>query len=319
MPERADNIANETGCRAYYDYAKMLKDPTVDVVSICTPSGLHGKIAIDAMKAGKHVLCEKPMTLNLIDAKKIVETNKKTGKKFFLVKQNRYNPPIMALKDAFKKGHLGKVFLINATVYWNRNNEYYDEVNWRGTKKMDGGALFNQSSHFLDLMLWLGGDVTSVFAVMDNVAHPNIETEDIGVIIIKFKKGAIGTLQYTTAVYEKNFEGTIGVLGTKGTVKIGGQYINEMEFWNVEGVSQPQLAPSNPPNDYGAYKGSMSNHDRVYQNVIDTLSKGHMIAVPSEQGMQSVEVMQAAHISALKKKEVFLPLKGDEYDFKIDG
>ena len=172
---------------------------------------------------------------------------------------------------------------------------------------MDGGALFNQSSHFLDLMLWLGGEANSVIAVMDNAAHPNIETEDLGVIIIKFKNGAIGTLQYTTAVYEKNFEGTIGVLGTKGTVKIGGRYLNELEFWNVEGMPEPKIEPT-----------SKSNHDKVYQNVIDVLSNDHRIAVPSEQGMQSVEVMQAAHISALKKKEVFLPLQEEEHDFKIE-
>jgi predicted dehydrogenase len=293
----------------------MLRDKDIDVVSVCTPNGLHADMSIAALNAGKHVLCEKPMTLTLKEAERVVKANKKSGKKFFLVKQNRYNPPIIALKELFKKGQLGHVFFINATVYWNRNDEYYDEVDWRGTRKMDGGALFTQSSHFLDLMLWLGGEAKSVFAVMKNAAHKNIETEDLGVMIIRFKNGAIGTLQYTTAVYEKNFEGTIGVLGTKGTVKIGGKYINELEYWNVEGVEQPKLETGNPANDYGKYQGSMSNHDKVYKNVVDTLLNGEQIATPAEQGKESVEVMQAAHISAIQGKEIFLPLVGQDHDF----
>ena len=189
--ELAEKIAKQTGCKAYTDYQELLKDKDVDVVSVCTPNGLHAEMSIAALEAGKHVLCEKPMTLSLLEAERVVEANNKSGKKFFLVKQNRYNPPIVALKELFKNGQLGHVFLINATVYWNRNDEYYDAVDWRGTRRMDGGALFTQSSHFLDLMLWLGGEAKSVFAVMKNAAHKNTETEDLGVIIVKFKNGAI--------------------------------------------------------------------------------------------------------------------------------
>ena len=317
LKDRAEKIAGEK-LTVYTDYKDMLQDSDVDVVSICTPNYLHAEMAISAMRAGKHVLCEKPMTLNIIDAEQIVEANKETKKRFFLVKQNRYNPPIIELKKAFKEDLLGKVFLINATVYWNRRDDYFSSSDWRGTKNKDGGALFTQSSHFLDLMIWLGGEVESVFAVMDNVTHPNIETEDLGIITIRFKNGAIGNLQYTTAVYEKNFEGTIGVLGTKGTVKISGKYLNELEFWNVNGVQKPILEQGNEANDYGTYKGSMSNHDKVYQNIIDVLRNGSEIAVTSTQGKESVEIMQAAYISAINKKEIFLPLKGAEHDFKIN-
>jgi predicted dehydrogenase len=315
--ERAAGVAAQHTCNSYCDFDELLKDTNIDVISLCTPNGMHADMAIKAMDAGKHVLCEKPMALSVIEAEKMVEANLHSGRSFFLVKQNRYNPPIVALKEAFRKNQLGNVYLINATVYWNRNRAYFEDSDWKGTKELDGGALFTQASHFLDLMLYLGGRVKSVYAVMGNVSHPYIETEDLGLVIIKFENGALGTLQYTVSVYEKNFEGTIGVLGTKGTVKIGGKYINDLEYWNVAGVPKPELEAGAPPNDYGSYQGSMSNHDKVYKNVTDVLLHNGRISTTSLQGKESVEIMQAAYISAIQKREVNLPLQGADRTFDI--
>ncbi|MEM4267925.1 MAG: Gfo/Idh/MocA family oxidoreductase [Candidatus Woesearchaeota archaeon] len=315
--ERAISTASLGKCSYYTKLEDILNDPLIDVVSICTPNNMHAEMVIKALEAGKHVLCEKPMALCVADADKIVEVNLRSGRSFFLVKQNRFNPPIVALKNAFNKELLGKVYLINSTVYWNRNENYYKNSDWRGKKSSEGGALFTQASHFLDLMLYLGGKVKSVFAVMENFAHSGIETEDTGIIVIRFIKGAIGTLQYTTAVYESNFEGTISVFGTKGTIKVGGKYLNELEFWNVEGVPKPQIEQCNPQNDYGTYQGTMSNHDKVYKNITEVLLHNGKIATTSLEGRNSVEVMQAAYISSIKRREVFLPLKGSEYEFNI--
>jgi len=314
--DKAIELAAKNSCKAC-DFDALLKDENIDVISIITPNGTHAELAIKAMKSGKHVLCEKPMALSVVEAERMVDANLRTGKSLFLVKQNRYNPPVIALKDAFNKKKLGDVFLINATVYWNRNKEYFDQTDWRGTKSLDGGALFTQASHFLDLMLYLGGRVKSVYAVMQNVSHPYIETEDLGVLIIRFESGCIGTLQYTISVFEKNFEGTIGVLGTKGTVKIGGKYLNELEFWNVSGMPKPELEAGAPANDYGTFQGSMSNHDKVYKNVTDVLLHNGRISTTSLEGKESVEVMQAAYISAMQKREVFLPLQGADRTFDI--
>jgi len=319
VKEKADALAQKYGVKAFYDYDDMLKlKKGFDVVNVCTPSGLHAVMSIKGLKKGFHVLCEKPMTLNLVDAESIIKAEKESGKKFFLVKQNRYNPPIKVLKNAVYNNKLGKINMINCNVHWNRRKQYYDEADWRGTMKLDGGALMTQCSHFLDLMVWIGGKVKSVSANMFNLNHDYVETEDTGIITLVFENGAIGTLHYTTAVYNKNLEGSMTVLGEKGTIKVGGEYINVLEFWSVEGMEKPELEPGNPANDYGTYKGSMSNHDKVIENVVRVLLDGEQIATNSLQGRDSIEIMQAAYISALKNKPIRLPLKGDDYDFKLD-
>lgn len=317
IKERADNLTAKFGAEAVYDFDELLKKD-VDVVSICTPSGLHADMSVKALKSGKHVLCEKPMTLNLIDADKVIKAEKESGKKFFLVKQNRYNPPIKHLKDVVYNNKLGRVTLVNCNVYWNRRKEYYSESNWKGTMKLDGGALMTQCSHFLDLMIWIGGNVRSVYAKMVNLNHDYIETEDTGFITIQFENGCIGSLQYTTCVHDKNIEGSMTVLGTKGSIKVGGEYLNKLDFWQVEGIDKPELEPGNPPNDYGHYKGSMSNHDKVIENVIAVLLDGEKISTNSLQGRDSIEVMQAAYLSALRNTLIELPLKKESYAFKLN-
>jgi predicted dehydrogenase len=318
--ERAKNASIATGNVPYYlNYNEMLQKEDMDIVHICSPSGLHPSMSIDCLKSGFHVLCEKPMALNLRDADKMIEAERESGKKLFIVKQNRFNPPIMVLKDVIYKRFIGDVHTIISQVLWNRRQDYYDEEPWRGTLSLDGGALYTQSCHFLDLMIWIGGRVKSVYAKMNNFTHPNIETEDTGTLILTFESGAKGILNYTTSVFEKNCEGSITVLGTKGTIKVGGEYLNELEHWHVEGYPCPKLPESAPANDYGSYKGSMSNHDKVIQNVVDVLFNNATITTSSLQGRKSIEVMQAAHISARTNKEIFLPLGGEEYNFSFES
>lgn len=315
--ERADNFAKKYNCKAVYDFNELLKED-FDVVNICTPSGLHAEMSIKALKAGKNVLCEKPMTLNFEDAKSVVAAEKESGKKFFLVKQNRYNPPVKVLKDAVYNNKLGKICLVNCNVLWNRRESYYAN-NWKGTMSMDGGALMTQCSHFLDLMLWIGGKVKNVQARMFNLTHSYIETEDTGIIVLTFESGAVGTLQYTTTAYDKNMEGTMTVIGTEGNIKIGGEYINTLDCWNVKGVEKPVLEKGAEANDYGTYKGSMSNHDKVIENVISVLLDGEQIATNSIQGRDGVEVLQAAYISAMNKGlKISLPLIGKSAKFKLN-
>ncbi len=307
--EKLKNASNEQNCKAYSNYEDMVNNPDIDVISICTPNGLHADMSVAALNAGKHVLCEKPMSLNITDTKRIIKAEQESGKKFILVKQNRYNPPVAALKDAVYNNKLGNIVMIGSNVYWNRNDQYYENSKWRGTKDLDGGTLFTQASHFLDLMLWIGGPVESVQSYMNNFSHPQIEIEDTGVVLVKFKNGTLGKIIFTTCVYDHNLEGSIFVLGSKGTIKVGGKYLNELDHWDVENTERPVLESSAPPNEYGTYQGTMSNHDKVYKNVLEVVLNNENIKANSIQGHESVEVMQAAYESAKTGKEIFLPLK----------
>jgi predicted dehydrogenase len=316
-PARAASVADRFGGAAKERFEDVFR-PDVDIVSICTPSGLHAEMSVAALNAGKHVLCEKPMTMCVADAEAVVEAERRSGKRFLLVKQNRYNPPIRFLKDLAWNRRLGDVTLINCNVIWNRRKAYYEESPWRGTMRLDGGALMTQCSHFLDLMIWIGGPVESVSASMANLTHPYVETEDAGFVTLRFRSGALGSLQYTTNAYEKNIEGSMTILGTQGSVKVGGEYLNTLEFCNVKDLAPPSLEPGNPANDYGSYKGSMSNHDKVIQNAVEVLLDSKEIAVNSLQGLESVEALQAAYVSAIERREVKLPLAGAERAFRLD-
>lgn len=317
LPERARAMAEKYGCGTATRLEEALASD-VDIVSVCTPSGLHAEMSIAAMERGKDVLCEKPMTTCVRDAEAVVEAERRTGRRFLLVKQNRYNPPVKFLKDLTWNRRLGEITLVNCNVIWNRRKAYYEEAAWRGTMALDGGALMTQCSHFLDLMIWIGGPVRRVSAMMANLTHPYVETEDAGFVTLRFANGALGSLQYTTNAYEKNIEGSMTVLGTEGSVKVGGEYLNTLEFCNVRGVDAPVLESGNPANDYGTYKGSMSNHDKVIQNAVEVILDSADIAVNSEQGLESIEVLQAVYISALGRRDVTLPLAGEDRAFRLD-
>ncbi len=277
--EKADALAKQYGANAYYNITDLLaNEKDVQVVSICSPNGLHAIHSIESLKAGFHVLCEKPMAINVNDCGEMIKAAEQANKRLFAIKQNRFNPPVEAVKKVIDKGRLGKIYSVQLSCFWNRNADYYAN-SWKGTKDLDGGTLYTQFSHFVDLLYWMIGDIKDVEAYTGNYAHKEIiEFEDTGVAILKFKNGAIGTINYTVNSFEKNMEGSLTIFGEKGTVKIGGQYLNELEYQNIENYTIQNLPPGNTANNYGNYQGSMSNHDKIYENVVDVLTNNASIS-----------------------------------------
>ncbi|MBK8610956.1 MAG: Gfo/Idh/MocA family oxidoreductase [Chitinophagaceae bacterium] len=291
VPEKATAFASEFDAKAYYSIDELLQQETgIQLISICTPNGLHATHSIKAMEAGCDVLCEKPLCIDVADGNRMIEMAAKTGKKLFVVKQNRYNPPVRFLKNLIDSNALGQVYSFQINCFWNRPEAYYTE--WKGSQVLDGGTLFTQFSHFIDLLYWLLGDVASVKATGKNFAHPAIEFEDTGAVIFGMQNGAMGTLLYTVNSFEKNMEGSFTVFGEKGTVKIGGQYLNELEYCEVDGIEHPDLPVGNPANGYGFYQGSMSNHDKVYENLVLALADEKHEFAGAKEGLKTVEIIQ---------------------------
>jgi UDP-N-acetyl-2-amino-2-deoxyglucuronate dehydrogenase len=291
IPQKADEMAALFNTKAYYAIEEILAlEKKLDVVSICTPNGLHASHSILSLVAGSNVLCEKPLCIKAADAKAMIAAATKANKKLFVVKQNRYNPPVVFLKELIDSGKLGKIYSFQVNCFWNRPNAYY--TGWKGTKDMDGGTLFTQFSHFIDLLYWLLGDVATIKANTKNFAHNSIAFEDSGVVLFEMESGAIGSLNYTVNSFNTNMEGSITIFAQNGTVKVGGQYLNELEYCNVAGVENPELAKGNPANGYGFYQGSMSNHDKVYENLIKALQNdGHEFA-SAKDGLSTVEIIE---------------------------
>tara|TARA_B100000965_G_C19564802_1_gene746283 strand:+ start:440 stop:1459 length:1020 start_codon:yes stop_codon:yes gene_type:complete len=301
---KSRELASEFNCRSYTEIEELLtsEKDVVDVVSICSPNGLHAQHSIKSLKAGFHVICEKPMALSSYDCGEMIKQAELSNKRLFIVKQNRFNPPVVALKELLENNRLGKVFSIQLSCFWNRNEDYYKD-SWKGSKELDGGTLFTQFSHFIDLLYWLFGDVEEVQAQGSNYNHKGIiEFEDTGVLLLKFKSGALGSVHYSVNSYRKNMEGSLTVLAEKGTVKVGGQYLNELEYQNIEDFTIEDLPEGNSPNNYGQYQGSMSNHDKVYQNVIQVLTEGASIATNGFEGLKTVEIIEKAY-SHIRKNE----------------
>ena len=297
---RALTLGNKYKSKIYLNIDDLLVSETdLDIISICTPNGLHAEHTIKSLKAGFHVLCEKPMAISVHDAGQMISESLKANKLLFVVKQNRFNPPVVAIKQLIDEGRLGKMYSIQLNCFWNRNAEYYKGSDWKGTSKLDGGTLYTQFSHFVDLLYWLVGDVKEVKAKIGNFGHRGIiEFEDTGVVALEFYNGAIGTINYSVNSFEKNMEGSITIFAEKGTVKIGGQYLNELEYQKIENYEIKDLPPGNPPNEYGEYKGSMSNHDKVYENVIDVLENKGVIATNAFEGMKTVEIIEKIYTEA---------------------
>jgi len=300
---KADQLAEKHQAQAFYDIDEMLAaNLSIDVVAVCSPNGLHAEHAIKALKAGYHVLCEKPMAIRVSDCGDMIQAAEKSNKRIFAIKQNRFNPPVAAVKEAIDEGKLGKIYSIQLSCFWNRNKDYYQN-SWKGTADMDGGTLFTQFSHFIDLLYWIVGDVRRAFALTRNFAHQHIiEFEDTGVVALEFHNGAIGTINYTVNSFGKNMEGSLTIFAEKGTVKIGGQYLNELEYQNIEGFKFKDLPEGNKANNYGNYQGSMSNHDKVYENLIDVLSNGASISTNAFEGLKTVEIIDKIYQSALSLK-----------------
>ena len=299
VKEKADSLAEKYGAAAYDSLEALIaNEKSIDVVSICSPNGLHAQHSISALRAGFHVLCEKPMAINVNDCGEMIKEAEKANRRLFAIKQNRFNPPVAALKDAIEKGVLGRIFSVQLNCFWNRNADYYQN-SWRGSNELDGGTLFTQFSHFIDLLYWLVGDVKRAFALTANYAHQNvIEFEDTGAVMLEFYNGAIGTIHYTVNSYRNNMEGSITIFAEKGTVKIGGQYLNELEYQNIEGFEFKDLPEGNKANNYGTYTGSMSNHDKVYENLVDVLLNGSSISTNSFEGLKTVEIIDKIYQSA---------------------
>jgi len=264
-----------------------------DVVDICTPNGSHCELALSSLDQGKHTIIEKPMGLNKAECESVIYKALQVSRQVFVVKQNRYSPPSKWLKDVVSKKLLGDIYSVQINCYWNRNTAYYEPGGWHGTLKQDGGVLFTQFSHFIDLMYWVFGDIKNIQTRLKTYKHgAYTEFPDTGTSSFEFVNGGIGMLNFSTAVYQENLESSITVIGSKGSLKIGGQYMNEIKYCNIEGYAMPEIEASNAPNDYGAYKGSAANHGEVISNVINTLHGTDVITANALEGTKVVEIIE---------------------------
>jgi UDP-N-acetyl-2-amino-2-deoxyglucuronate dehydrogenase len=282
----------------YTSYLEMLSNIDADIVCIATPHFLHAPMTIEACSHKFNVLVEKPMALTFQDCVSMNEAAKKNNVKVWVVKQNRHNVPVKLAKDVIEKGMLGKIFIVLCDVLWNRYQGYYDESPWRGKIEKEGGTLFTQASHFIDLLVWWCGNVTDVKAQIANQNH-NIETEDSGNAILKFENGTMGSLSWTTNVYNKNYEGSITIIGQYGTIKIGGQYLNKIEYWDVLGYPlQEGIDFSDKPNLYGKYQGTSSNHDKVIKSIIEKYDDPSVEVVEGFEGMKCIDAIEKIYKAA---------------------
>lgn len=277
----------------------LKSDIKVDVVTIATPNGFHAPQAIQCLDSGNNVVIEKPLALSKADAEAVIFKALNVGKQIFAVMQNRYSPPSVWIKELIDKNILGDIYSVHINSFWNRDERYYTEDSWHGDKKLDGGTLFTQFSHFIDIMYWLFGDVTNIKSIMKDVKHQNLtDFEDSGIVNFEFVNGGVGSFNFSTALWNKNMESSMTIIAEKGTVKIGGQYMNEVEYCHIENYEMPILEPTNPGNDYGAYKGSAQNHHFVIQNVVDVLQGKKSITTNALEGMKIVDIIERIYQSA---------------------
>jgi UDP-N-acetyl-2-amino-2-deoxyglucuronate dehydrogenase len=265
----------------------------IDVVNIATPNGFHAEHALKSLEAKKHIVVEKPMALNKQDAEKVIFKALHMHKHVFAVMQNRYSPPSVWIKELIEGGRLGKIFMVQLNCYWNRDERYYKPGNWHGTKDQDGGTLFTQFSHFIDIMYWLFGDIKNIQTKFNDFNHKDLtDFEDSGFVSFDFVNGGMGSLNYSTSVWNQNVESSMTIIAENGSVKIGGQYMNEVDFCHVKDYEMPKLAPTNPGNDYGAYKGSAANHHYIIENVVDVLKNRAAITTNALEGLKVVDIIE---------------------------
>lgn len=278
----------------YSTLDELLKSsPAFDVLCIATPNGLHEEHALKGLRANHHVVVEKPMALSKSGCEKIIFEALHYHKQVFCVMQNRYSPPSKWLKDIITNNILGKIYLVQVNCYWNRDERYYKKGNWHGTKNMDGGTLFTQFSHFVDIMYWLFGDIQNIHSTLNVYNHHQLtEFEDSGFVNFEFVNGGMGCFNFSTSVWDTNLESSLTIIAENGTVKVGGQYMNEVEYCHIKDYVMPELPPSNPPNDYGPYKGSAANHHYVFENVVDVLKGRAPITTNALEGLKVVEIIQ---------------------------
>ncbi|HVE77580.1 MAG TPA: Gfo/Idh/MocA family oxidoreductase [Gemmatimonadaceae bacterium] len=305
VPGRAREAGEANGVPWFAAYDEMLARTECDVVTVCTPSGLHPEHGIRAAQAGKHVVTEKPMAITLAAADALVEACARARVQLFVVKQNRLNPPVRLLRRAVDKGRFGRIFLANTTVRWTRPQEYYDQAPWRGTWALDAGAIMNQASHYVDLMQWLLGPPKSVVARTATLAR-RIEAEDTGAAVFQFASGAVGVLEVTVLTYPRNLEGSITLIGERGTVKIGGTAVNRVEHWQFADYDDDDklvdVVSTNPPTVYGF------GHEGYYRNVLAALRGEAPAGTDGYEGRKSLELIVGLYEAARTGREVPFPL-----------
>ncbi|MDR1604726.1 MAG: Gfo/Idh/MocA family oxidoreductase [Gracilibacteraceae bacterium] len=304
--ERADRAAVTQGARGYYMYEELLKREDVDIVTIATPSGSHAEIAIAAAKAGKHVLVEKPMALRQEDLDRMIRVCRQEKVKLGVIHQNRFNPPVRALRAALEAGRFGRLTHGQATVRWRRDDAYYAQAPWRGTKAQDGGVLMNQSIHNIDLLQWMLGGVESVFGYTTTALRP-IEAEDVAVAVLRCPGGVLGVIEAATTLYPGNIEETLNIFGETGSVVVGGLAVNRVETWAFADETGAGAAPpageGEPPDVYGF------GHTALFADMIEAVREGRPPAVPGEEGRKAVEIVLAVYRAVETGQPVSLPLR----------
>jgi UDP-N-acetyl-2-amino-2-deoxyglucuronate dehydrogenase len=265
----------------------------IDVVNICSPNGLHAEHSLVALNQKKHIVCEKPMALHKQDCEAIIYKALQMHRNVFCVMQNRYSPPSAWVKEVVEKKIIGDIYMVQLNCYWNRDERYYKKGGWKGTADLDGGTLFTQFSHFIDIMYWLFGDIKDIQAKFNDFNHHGLTTfEDSGFVNFNFINGGMGAINYSTSVWDTNLESSLTVIGSKGSLKIGGQYMDKVEYCHIKDYKMPELAATNPANDYGAYKGSANNHGYIIDNVIDTLKGRNTITTNALEGLKIVDIIE---------------------------
>lgn len=264
-----------------------------DVVNIASPNGFHAEQSLMCLQQKKHIVVEKPMALSKLDAEKVIFKALHAHKHVFAVMQNRYSPPSVWIKELIESGKLGRIFMVQLNCYWNRDERYYKKDSWHGKKELDGGTLYTQFSHFIDIMYWLFGDIQNIQAKFKDFNHETLtDFEDSGFVSFDFVNGGMGALNYSTSVWNQNLESSMTIIAENGSVKIGGQYMNEVEYCHIKDYEMPILAPTNPGNDYGAYKGSAANHHYVIENVVDVLKGRAPITTNALEGLKVVDIIE---------------------------
>lgn len=302
IPEKALLLAQTSGAAIFTSIGSLLSSGLpMDIIVICTPNGWHAPHAIQAMQAGYHVLVEKPLALTAQDAAEILNVSRQTGRRLYTVVQNRFNPPVVEVKRALDKGAFGQISSVQVNCYWHRDEDYYRN-SWHGTADMDGGILYTQFSHFIDLLGWFFGEVQDVQAFVRNAQHPYTGIDDCGTAILRFTSGVIAGISFSVNSYARNREGSLTIMGGKGMVKIGGEYLNTLDYASFAAYEMPDPPSLKTANDYGSYRGSMSNHDQVYDSLAANLWRQLPFYADAADAVKTVDIIERIYKAAKDTK-----------------